>query len=213
MRRVDRKKIRAVVDGECSPEQAAEIRRALQADPRVAAELDQMMALRQRLRTLDDPPGGPPRFVPPPQPAPRAAWSSGWMIAAAAACALVAGLLWRMTPDAPSPENEIAPLAAVAPPPSVAALPPPSAAASPDGQTVRFVFAAPDAAKVQVAGDFTNWKPVALHRTGGGWSAEMTLTPGRHTYMYVVDGEWTTDPKANSFRDDEFGRRNAVLYL
>jgi 1,4-alpha-glucan branching enzyme len=78
---------------------------------------------------------------------------------------------------------------------------------------VDFTYHAPDAARVQVAGDFSDWKPIALDQTDGRWSARLTLAPGRYTYMYVVDGRWTTDPKAHSFRDDEYGRRNAVLHL
>jgi len=38
---------------------------------------------------------------------------------------------------------------------------------------------------------------VALARSDaepGLWTAEVRLTPGRHQFKYVIDGEWRVDP-------------------
>ena len=70
-----------------------------------------------------------------------------------------------------------------------------------------------DGSVVLLAGDFNAWQPTPLTRDGDRWATQLRLPPGRYAYMYVVDGRWTADPEAHSFRDDEFGRKNAVLHL
>ncbi len=74
------------------------------------------------------------------------------------------------------------------------------------GQQVTFHFTAADASAVYLAGDFNSWgenqggvvsKPEAAMTKGDGgiWQKEMTLTPGRHSYKFVVDGSrWENDP-------------------
>jgi cyclomaltodextrinase / maltogenic alpha-amylase / neopullulanase len=100
---------------------------------------------------------------------------------------------------------------------SVAGSPPATAAsAAPEqktadangGQKVTFHFTAPDASAVYVAGDFNTWgenKGGAVSKSeaamtkgeGGVWEKEMTLTPGPHSYKFVVDGNrWENDPNA-----------------
>lgn len=78
-----------------------------------------------------------------------------------------------------------------------------------------FVLRAPEADSVAVAGTFTDWRPsVALRDPDGNgvWSARVPLEAGRHEYMFVVDGQrWVTDPNAERYAEDGFGRRNAVL--
>jgi hypothetical protein len=80
---------------------------------------------------------------------------------------------------------------------------------------VRLVLAAPAAHAVSLAGDFNGWRPEAtpLHRrTDGVWVVDLPLAAGRrYQYMFVVDGEWITDPAAPAHVDDGFGGRNAIL--
>lgn len=81
---------------------------------------------------------------------------------------------------------------------------------------VQFVLAADDARTVAVAGDFNGWDP-AGHTLrdpdgDGQWTGMFALRPGLHKYMFLVDGErWVTDPRAESYVDDGFGMRNALL--
>lgn len=109
------------------------------------------------------------------------------------------------------------------------AAPGPSAAASADRAargpsqppaelvSVQFSLQAPGASTVHVAGDFSNWEPVARLQDPDGdgvWTGRVTLRPGVHEYMFVVNGtRWVTDPRAERYADDGFGHRNAVLAL
>ena len=95
------------------------------------------------------------------------------------------------------------------------ASPAPSAAA-PGVVVTRLSLQAPQARRVGVAGDFNGWSPEAAplaRGPGGAWTGELRLPRGRHQYMFVVDGEWVTDPAAPVTLDDGFGHRNAVLDL
>src|SRR5437879_6496292 len=70
------------------------------------------------------------------------------------------------------------------------------------------------ARKVCVAGNFNNWRPEATEMipTGGGkWAKELRLQPGTYEYRFVVDGEWTTDPKASGTVPNPFGDLNSLL--
>jgi hypothetical protein len=84
--------------------------------------------------------------------------------------------------------------------------------------TVRyqFSFRAPRANEVCLAGDFNNWKVCDAQLTRVEedlWSISLDLPRGRHEYMFVVDGQWRTDPEAALHADDGFGNKNAVLTL
>ncbi len=86
---------------------------------------------------------------------------------------------------------------------------------------VQFVFHAPGARSVGVAGDFNGWEPDAFvlsDADGDGiWTGLFPVPEGIHKYMFIVDGErWVTDPFATAYVDDGFGGRDAlleVLYL
>jgi hypothetical protein len=78
---------------------------------------------------------------------------------------------------------------------------------------VQFRLDAPAAQQVQLAGNFTNWKPIhRLQRTGNGiWTIVVPVTPGVHNYSYVVDGKtWVIDPAARTVADG-FGGVNSQL--
>jgi hypothetical protein len=88
------------------------------------------------------------------------------------------------------------------------------AVAAAEGALVRFVFYAPQAHAVAVAGSFNDWSPAAapLARVdGGAWTITLSLPPGQHEYVFVVDGRrWVVDPIAPAV-DDGFGHRNSVV--
>ena len=94
----------------------------------------------------------------------------------------------------------------------------PMASSETPENTVRyeFLFSAPEAREVCLAGDFNQWKVCETRLTPVGegvWSVSMEIPRGRHEYMFVVDGQWITDPNAAVTLDDGFGHRNAVLSL
>ena len=61
---------------------------------------------------------------------------------------------------------------------------------------ITFTYTDPNATTVEVAGEFSNWKPEALTKDeSGNWSTTVYLEPGQYGYKFVVDGEWKFDPK------------------
>lgn len=77
----------------------------------------------------------------------------------------------------------------------------------------QFLLNAPDAQQVMLAGDFTNWQPAhTLTQTEPGvWSVVVPMTPGVHSYAFVVDGDrWVPDPNAPAVNDG-FGGLNSRL--
>ena len=84
---------------------------------------------------------------------------------------------------------------------------------------IRLAYYAPAARQVSVVGDFNDWDPRATplrpstHRDGI-WVVELTLTPGRHEYAFLVDGDrWATDPAAARGPQDDFGEPNSVVVV
>ena len=76
-----------------------------------------------------------------------------------------------------------------------------------------FRFTAPDAMSVVLVGDFTHWQkqgiPMRKDRDGT-WSATVRLEPGRHTYRFIVDGEWRDDPACTLRAPNPFGSADMV---
>lgn len=99
--------------------------------------------------------------------------------------------------------------------------PQPTASVQPGARTadgsvyVQFLYVAPEAETVAVAGDFNEWSDQGFSLEDpdgdGIWTGEAPLSPGLHKYMFVVDGEWVTDPQADRYVDDGFGNRNALI--
>jgi len=80
---------------------------------------------------------------------------------------------------------------------------------------VRFVYVDRNARSVALVGDFNAWKPdgrsLAVPGENGAWTISISLTPGRHEYAFIVDGErWTPDPYA-PHAIDEFDTRSSVI--
>jgi hypothetical protein len=86
--------------------------------------------------------------------------------------------------------------------------------ASPSGVSLEFVR--PGAKNVYVAGSFNEWKPEKTpltHAGGGRWVGNLSVKPGRHEYLFVVDGEWLPDPRAKETVQNPFGGKNSVLVV
>ena len=82
---------------------------------------------------------------------------------------------------------------------------------TPRKQTFRFT--APGAVSVMVAGDFTHWQqsPVPMQKGKDGlWSVSVDLPPGKHTYRFIVDGEWCDDPECTLRVPNPYGGENMV---
>jgi len=105
---------------------------------------------------------------------------------------------WRSTPSTPT-----------------TSLPAASSPAAPRAFTVnrvregiyRLVLSAPLAESVEVSGDFTNWKAVALVRgAGGAWSITLPLARGTHRVNARIDGgRWIVPPGLTTMTDDFAG--------
>ncbi len=81
------------------------------------------------------------------------------------------------------------------------------------GERVRLELVLPGAGRVELAGDFTDWEPVALRREGGRWTLELALEPGVHRLNVRVDGgEWGVPPSLTAV-DDGFGGRVGLLVV
>jgi len=80
--------------------------------------------------------------------------------------------------------------------------------------TISLEFVRPGAKQVAVAGSFNDWKPerTPLVQIGNGrWVGDLAVKPGRHEYLFVVDGQWLPDPNAKENVQNPFGGKNSVL--
>jgi len=79
-----------------------------------------------------------------------------------------------------------------------------------------FLFRAPDAQMVLLAGDFTRWlaHPIPMSRQPDGvWKATTYLAPGTYHYRFFVDGEWRDDPECKVRVKNPFGTENDVVQV
>jgi len=123
-----------------------------------------------------------------------------WNMAAAMAIVLLTVVTTALMMKQMTHQNQEAPYTAAGPGSGV--------------ETVHLTFVAPAAKRVAVAGDFNKWRTDShlMTRENGMWTIDLPLKPGAYTYMFIVDGaHWVTDPHAESYRDDGFGYRNAVM--
>jgi len=79
--------------------------------------------------------------------------------------------------------------------------------------TVPFIFSAPGARQVSLAGDFNNWDPQAMPMykgSDGVWYLSVSLIPGRYEYRFIADGVWQDDPAAQERTANTSGGENCV---
>ena len=59
-----------------------------------------------------------------------------------------------------------------------------------------FTYSDPEATQVEISGDFSGWKPLAMEKSAdGGWAFTVDLAPGQHGYKFRVNGgKWVFDP-------------------
>lgn len=71
---------------------------------------------------------------------------------------------------------------------------------------VDFQLKAPKAKKVELIGDFNQWKKGTLalaRRSGGAWDLLLPLPKGRYRYLFVVDGQTSLDPRCRQMEQDD----------
>jgi len=78
--------------------------------------------------------------------------------------------------------------------------------------SIRFALALDGAKKVQLAGDFSQWKPVPMRKqTDGSFATVLDLKPGAHEYKFIVDDHWTVDPDNSAWALNPCGTLNSVV--
>jgi 1,4-alpha-glucan branching enzyme len=92
----------------------------------------------------------------------------------------------------------------------------PAKPATPKPNQVSLELVKPGAKHVCVAGSFNGWTPekTPLVPAGNGrWVGDLAVKPGRHEYLFVVDGQWLPDPNAKESVQNPFGGKNSVLLV
>ena len=88
---------------------------------------------------------------------------------------------------------------------------------SPSGKTtfrlIGYEFAR--ANNVSVAGSFNNWEQIPMEYAWGvrQWVCRVDLPQGTHTYKFIMDGKWITDPNNPVIVKDKEGNDNSVLIV
>jgi hypothetical protein len=72
---------------------------------------------------------------------------------------------------------------------------------------------ADDTARVELAGSFSDWKPVPLTRTAEGWVAEIALPPGRHRVAVRINGGPWQGMRGTARVRDEFGGEASLIVV
>lgn len=78
----------------------------------------------------------------------------------------------------------------------------------------RFV-AGKNVKEVRLTGSFNGWshQGYRMLNKGNEWWLPVYLYPGRHTYKFIVDGEWKLDPANPLWEENQFGTGNSVLWV
>lgn len=68
---------------------------------------------------------------------------------------------------------------------------------------------------VYLSGDFNNWSPngFAMKKEGDQWILPVHLSLGKHTYKFVVDGQWIRDPDNDQWEQNEYHTGNSVIWI
>ena len=78
--------------------------------------------------------------------------------------------------------------------------------------TVSFsIRPAQGASNVFLAGDFTDWQPVAMRRRRDVFSVTVPVPPGTHEYKFIAEGRWRIDPDHSDWAVNSYGTVNSVV--
>lgn len=72
-----------------------------------------------------------------------------------------------------------------------------------------------NARQVILTGSFNDWREneLRLQRGDDGWYLPLYLADGTHTYKFIADGKWISDPTNPKLLSDGHGGNNSVLRL
>lgn len=72
-----------------------------------------------------------------------------------------------------------------------------------------------NAQKVILAGSFNDWNEHRQEMTKipEGWICTLDLPGGKHSYKFIIDGKWITDPANPIIEDDGHGNKNSVKFV
>jgi len=72
-----------------------------------------------------------------------------------------------------------------------------------------------DAKTVIVTGSFNGWNEDSFRmvKNDGEWTYSVYLKPGKHTYKFIVDGQWMIDPANEVWEENIEGTGNSVLWI
>lgn len=75
------------------------------------------------------------------------------------------------------------------------------------------VLRVPGARTVEISGDFTSWKPVAMQEVSPNrWEATLAIAPGSHRVNVRINGDaWTAPPGVPSLEDEFNGRVGLIV--
>lgn len=87
--------------------------------------------------------------------------------------------------------------------------------ASLKGNTTFRLKGYPGARVVALAGSFNefNQSQLLFGKEGDEWVVRMDLAPGKHTYKFIIDGDWIVDPDNPTTEEDERGHTNSVVVV
>ena len=95
---------------------------------------------------------------------------------------------------------------------SAGSMPAPANIPAPARGRTRVALRATDATRVELAGDFNKWQPIATTRADNGvWYVDLDLPPGEYRYAFRVNGKEWRVPEGVAAVDDEFGGKSAWL--
>lgn len=71
-----------------------------------------------------------------------------------------------------------------------------------------------NAKKVYLSGSFNNWreKELLMTKAGNVWQLPLYLAQGTHTYKFIIDGQWYSDPGRDKLPDG-VGGYNSVIRI
>jgi hypothetical protein len=84
----------------------------------------------------------------------------------------------------------------------------------PAGKVRFFIPGRRDARSVFLSGSFNSWstRNTPMNSCDSGWTATLTLLPGKYTYKYIIDGKWTNDSYNKLHENDTYHGYNNVFF-